>query len=148
MLAKDERNFHCWNYRTWLLSAYIDEIKSREIEKKEEVIAYIYHTEYERCFEIIKKNFLNYSAWFYLSKLCHLVFPDSAYEYSLLEQKHHYDMLVSAVHTDPKCEGIWSIFEWVIDIRRPITVLKYTQLNEKELIIVLTDCVNLKKICS
>lgn len=32
MLAMDERNFHCWNYRLWVVELYLTVIKDRSPE--------------------------------------------------------------------------------------------------------------------
>jgi len=56
MLEIDERNFHCWNYRNWLIS---------EVEKNSE--AYI-EREIAYTQEKYEKNFSNFSALHFRAK--------------------------------------------------------------------------------
>jgi geranylgeranyl transferase type-2 subunit alpha len=125
MLTKDERNFHCWSYKIWLLDTYCNEIKRRDTPDKEEILKDIYKKEYEQCMKIVNKNFMNYSGWFYLGKLYRYVFPDPSYEYSLVEQHIQMDLILKALYTDPKSEGLWSVFYWLVDVIRPISVYNY-----------------------
>lgn len=56
MLLKDERNFHAWNYRNWLIK---DVLKDEEKYIKKEI---------EYTSEKIKNNFSNFSAFHFRAK--------------------------------------------------------------------------------
>ena len=60
MLTRDERNFHCWNYRSWLIDQEIDQKPGKKKEVLEREILY--------AGDLINRNFSNFSAWFYKSK--------------------------------------------------------------------------------
>lgn len=60
MLSKDERNFHCWNYRSWLLNLY-----TQYYQHDQDTITNKYKYEFDYTTTLIEKNFSNYSAWFY-----------------------------------------------------------------------------------
>jgi geranylgeranyl transferase type-2 subunit alpha len=74
MLGKDERNFHCWNYRLWVIETLLDEVATRaptksELEIYEELQKPIIGRECGMALTMIQKNFSNYSAWHYRAKL-------------------------------------------------------------------------------
>jgi geranylgeranyl transferase type-2 subunit alpha len=64
MLQMDERNFHAWNYRAWVVETQLKELS----ERPEESIAFL-QSECDLAEKIISKNFSNYSAWDFRSKL-------------------------------------------------------------------------------
>lgn len=78
MLEMDERNFHCWNYRLQVVTAYLNEMKTRSVEWSVEGL-FVSHQrpllerECEMALGLIKKNFSNFSAWHYRSKLMPLL---------------------------------------------------------------------------
>ena len=77
MLQRDERNFHCWNYRLWVTELYIKEIGKRADptiarSKQKEFI----QGECDMAHQIIERNFSNYSAWHYRGKLMPLIHSD------------------------------------------------------------------------
>lgn len=71
MLMMDERNFHCWNYRLMTALLYLKEIPSRLESQEASTAAEVefLKKECEMAEKLIKKNFSNYSAWHYRSKL-------------------------------------------------------------------------------
>ena len=78
----DERNFHCWNYRFWVVDIYLKQMKTRGIEKEEEQILKEYELplikrECEMAFGLINKNFSNFSAWHYRAKLLPKIYNDN-----------------------------------------------------------------------
>lgn len=71
MLGMDERNFHCWNYRLLTALLYLTEISLRNLPTDQQTLAQVtfLEKECEMAEKLIKKNFSNYSAWHYRSKL-------------------------------------------------------------------------------
>jgi geranylgeranyl transferase type-2 subunit alpha len=67
MLQLDERNFHCWNYRLWVVGVYLQKIQEM-CERTQEYTTFV-QNECDMAEKMIKKNFSNYSAWHYRSKL-------------------------------------------------------------------------------
>lgn len=68
MLMMDERNFHCWNYRLLTSLLYLKEIPLRVEDSLSASVGFL-KKECEMAEGLIKKNFSNYSAWHYRSKL-------------------------------------------------------------------------------
>ena len=77
MLEMDERNFHCWNYRSWVVESYLEEMRIRanlfKSENLYDVEKALVEKEIAIAFRMIQKNFSNYSAWHYRSKLMPLL---------------------------------------------------------------------------
>ena len=77
----DERNFHCWNYRLMIVMLYLKEISARlnksEVEDSKEtweVKKGFLEKECQMAEGLIKKNFSNFSAWHYRSKLMPILY--------------------------------------------------------------------------
>ena len=78
MLSMDERNFHCWNYRLWVIETLLDELAKRvkinspETSPEDIWLNYqkkVVEDETKYAFGLINKNFSNYSAWHFRAKL-------------------------------------------------------------------------------
>ena len=108
MLLMDERNFHCWNYRLMTSLLYLKEIPQRldlqEAATKAEVE--FLTKECEMAEKLIKKNFSNYSAWHYRSKLLPELYTrlpnEGPYLMPLEKIKEDLALLKHAFFTDPK----------------------------------------------
>ena len=76
MLGMDERNFHCWNYRLSTALLYLKEIEARVSEDSQQhtIKTQFLGKECEMAEALIKKNFSNFSAWHYRSKLMPILY--------------------------------------------------------------------------
>lgn len=102
-LMKDERNFHCWDYRN-----YISDIAQTELDR-----------EMEFTTEKIKSNFSNFSAWHRRHKLFlrGLAMPDDECPKSCnlkLVWSQEYEMILNALYTDPTDQSAWLYHNWLI----------------------------------
>jgi len=71
---------------------------------------------------LIKKNFSNFSAWHYRSKLMPRIFgpDDLGYIIPLTKIKEDLETLKHAFFTDPKDQSPWNYHEWLLSILSPI----------------------------
>ena len=138
MLKMDERNFHCWNYRDWVVDLFLKEISKRvsashtgeaALEAKQ-----IWHkfqkplveAECKMAIGMVSKNFSNYSAWHFRSKLMpkfesyNGLRRNSSYLMALDEIKADFSTLKHAIFTDPKDQSPWNHHEWLLRQLTPI----------------------------
>ena len=102
-LTKDERNFHCWDYRN-----YISDIAKTDLKK-----------EFDFTTEKINSNFSNFSAWHRRHKL--LLRGLSMTEGKCPEEcdikliwPSEYTMILNALYTDPSDQSPWLYHNWLI----------------------------------
>ena len=89
-LALDERNFHCWNYRSFIA-------KEKSVSSKEEM---------EFTTSLIERNFSNYSAW---HKRTQVVNTNS-----VEELQSELELVSNAIFTEPADQTCWIYHQWLI----------------------------------
>ena len=128
----DERNFHCWNYRLWVVGVYLAKIEQMS-EGREEYTAFL-KNECDMAEKMIKKNFSNFSAWHYRSKLMPKIYERQeglAYILPVERITQDMDMLKHAFFTDPNDQSPWNYHEWLISLVTPIQIVALNALPEQ-----------------
>lgn len=87
----DSRNFHCWNYRRWLM----ERDESISTEKKQEI-------ELSYTLKKIQDDFSNYSAWHARS----VVFDG--------DFKREWKMIFNGIYTNPNDQSLWMYVYWLL----------------------------------
>ena len=126
---KDDRNFHCWNYRVKILS----------------LISIYFHKNFQKfiedelkfTIEKVSVNFSNFSAWLYRSKLIPIYFVQHNIKWNTKEAldffKNDLELIKKAIYTDPKDQSPWNYLSWIITNFSPIYIKKIT-LDENNLL--------------
>ena len=126
---KDDRNFHCWNYRVKLLSLisiYFQDTFQKFIED-----------ELKFTLGKITVNFSNFSAWLYRSKLIPIYFIQHNIKWNTKEAldffKDDLELIKKAIYTDPKDQSPWNYLSWIITNFSPLYI-KDISLDDKNLL--------------
>ena len=126
---KDDRNFHCWNYRVKLLSL-ISIYFQKELPKFVE-------EELKFTLEKITLNFSNFSAWLYRSKLIPIYFLHHNIKWNTKEAlnffKNDLELIKKAIYTDPKDQSPWNYLSWIITNISPLYI-KDIKLEENNIL--------------
>ena len=128
---KDDRNFHCWNYRVKLLSLisiYFQDTFQKFIED-----------ELKFTLGKITVNFSNFSAWLYRSKLIPIYFIQHNIKWNTKEAldffKDDLELIKKAIYTDPKDQSPWNYLSWIITNFSPLYI-KDISLDDKNLLVI------------
>ncbi|KAH9515496.1 hypothetical protein Btru_011176 [Bulinus truncatus] len=99
-LQYDERNFHCWDYRRFV-------VQRANISPE---------AEFEFSLNKINNNFSNYSSWHYRSKLLPVLFPDSTQPMGISEEAllKEYELVQNGFFTDPDDQSNWFYHRWLM----------------------------------
>ncbi|KAL5280311.1 hypothetical protein ACFFRR_004346 [Megaselia abdita] len=132
-LKMDERNFHCWDYRRYVVNKA--EIKPDK--------------EFEFCTEKIKHNFSNYSSWHYRSKLLPILQPHPTVKSRPISEdalKEELELVLTAAFTDPNDSSAWFYQRWLLGYSQPDLDIGAFRMSKDKAVIAFTKAINLKSV--
>lgn len=117
---KDDRNYHCWNYRSYIIAcvhicvkrgkqgeAHRGEGSSDERDPPSAELGNqfdVHKSNYELSKTLIERNFSNFSAWFL----------KYAIRESLICTENELDLITNAIFTDPFDQSLWEFYRWFL----------------------------------
>lgn len=101
LLDLDQRNFHCWNYRRYVVR------EGKPISNKENLAF---------TTKKIEQNFSNYSAWQQRSALLPVVYDTRESLAAALDEE--FELVKSAFYTEPSDQSAWFYHRWLRTMSR------------------------------
>ncbi|CRH01501.1 protein prenyltransferase alpha subunit, putative [Plasmodium relictum] len=107
----DDRNYHCWNYRSYIIACINISLRKLKHEEKENVDLKkvnvdfnVYKINYDLSKMLIEMNFSNFSAWFLKYSL----------KESLVDTGEELYLIKNAIFTDPFDQSLWEFYKWFL----------------------------------
>ncbi|XP_011689480.1 PREDICTED: geranylgeranyl transferase type-2 subunit alpha [Wasmannia auropunctata] len=121
----DERNFHCWDYREFV-------VQKAGISNEEE---------FEFSTTKILSNFSNYSSWHYRSRILTKMFGTTSDEIPIVDDRYReeLDLVMNATFTDPNDTSAWFYQRWLLDKCMTTCRLWRAQIKKDTAIIVIDN---------
>jgi geranylgeranyl transferase type-2 subunit alpha len=161
-LTKDERNFHCWNYRRFIVGLLLGEtmdgswgandngimgsqivVSSKDTTPSTispEGRSAIIQSEWDYTTTKIQENFSNYSAFHYRSKLLGLLLRGENDDDSVLQQE--LELVHNAIFTEPDDQTAWWYYRFLIVGNN--TISKATLEKERDTLMELNEAEDLQ----
>ena len=117
-LMKDERNFHCWNYRMKIFLMIAEYFPAE--------FPVFLQKELDITINLIKKNFSNFSSWHYRTKIIPYYFKFNNISFQTNESlnylKDDLEYIKNAIFTAPNEQSCWNYHYWIINNLSPICI--------------------------
>ncbi|KAL0120602.1 hypothetical protein PUN28_008348 [Cardiocondyla obscurior] len=128
----DERNFHCWDYREFI-------VQKAGISNEEE---------FEFSTTKILNNFSNYSSWHYRSRILTKMFGTTSEEIPIVDDRYReeLDLVMNATFTDPNDTSAWFYQRWLLDKCVTTCKLWRAQIKKDKAIVVIDNNIVIKPI--
>lgn len=141
LLKEDERNFHCWNYRRFVVSLQTQVMKQIEAsETPQELWERLYGIEMKFSMEKVLENFSNYSAYHhrsvYLKEAVQLLEQgtdrnrEDVYAWQQAQAETEFSLVENAMFTEPDDQSIWWYYQFLLEWLAPDTLTTGTDRAE------------------
>ncbi|KOC63966.1 Geranylgeranyl transferase type-2 subunit alpha [Habropoda laboriosa] len=129
-LNLDERNFHCWNYREFV-------VQKAGVSPEEE---------FQFATSKILNNFSNYSSWHYRSRLLSKMFRNSDQRDIDEKKKNELELVMNATFTDPSDSSAWFYQRWLLDAHESSSTLSQALVKDTNVILLANKNVSTESI--
>ncbi|XP_076182384.1 rab geranylgeranyltransferase subunit alpha isoform X1 [Ptiloglossa arizonensis] len=127
----DERNFHCWNYREFV-------VQKAGISSEEE---------FKFSTSKILNNFSNYSSWHYRSRLLSKIFDNCNQQDINEKKKDELELVMNATFTDPNDTSAWFYQRWLLSTHKFSPTLSQALLKDNNVILFIDQSISIESIC-